>query len=43
VKAPIIEISASEIRKGISEGKSVRALLPEKAWLYLDEMNFYKR
>lgn len=43
VKAPIIEISASEIRKGISEGKSVRALLPEKAWLYLDEMNFYRK
>lgn len=42
VNAPIIGISASQIRKAISEGKSVRALIPEKAWQYLDEMNFYR-
>lgn len=42
VKAPIVEISASQIRAAIASGKSVKSLIPEKAWQYLDEMNFYK-
>jgi len=42
VKAPIMEISSTFIRKGISEGKNIRPLLPHKVWQYLDEMNFYK-
>ena len=39
---PQIEISASFIRKSIKEGKNVSYLMPEKAWKYIDEMNFYK-
>ena len=42
VDAPIIEVSATEIRKDIRKGKDVSWFLPEKAWKYVDEMNFYK-
>ena len=42
VKAPIMEISSTFIRKAISEGKNIRPLLPHRVWQYLDEMNFYK-
>jgi nicotinate-nucleotide adenylyltransferase len=42
VEAPIMEISASFIRKAIAEGKDVRLLLPEKVWEYIERMNFYK-
>jgi len=42
VKAPIVEISSTFIRKAIPEGKNIRPLLPYKVWKYLDEMNFYK-
>lgn len=43
VDAPVIEISATAIRKGIAEGKNVRPLLPEVVWEYIDQMNFYKK
>ena len=39
---PLIDISASFIRNSIKSGKDVSSLLPEKAWKYIDEMNFYK-
>ena len=42
IEAPIVEISATFIRKAIKENKNVRALMPERAWKYMDEMNFYK-
>lgn len=42
VGAPIMEISSTFIRKGISDGKNIKPLLPHKVWQYLDEMNFYK-
>ncbi|PID68839.1 MAG: nicotinic acid mononucleotide adenylyltransferase [Flavobacteriales bacterium] len=42
IDAPIMEISATFIRKSIAEGKNIRPLLPDKVWQYLDEMNFYK-
>ena len=40
---PQMEISASFIRDSIKEGKEVSYLIPEKAWQYIDEMNFYKK
>ena len=43
VAAPIVEISSSEIRAGIKMKKNVRPLLPEHVWVYIDEMNFYKK
>lgn len=43
VKAPIIEISSTMIRKGIAEGKNVIPMLPSEVWKYIDEMNFYRK
>lgn len=42
-RAPQMEISSTFIRKAIREGKDVRHFLPQKAWEYLDEMNFYRK
>ena len=42
VKAPIMEISSTFIRKKHKEGKNIRPMLPEAVWSYLDEMNFYR-
>ena len=42
IEAPIMEISATFIRKSIAEGKNIRPLLPQDVWVYLDEMNFYR-
>jgi len=39
---PQMEISSSFIRKSIKEGKDVSYLMPEKAWKYMHEMNFYR-
>ena len=39
---PQMEISASFIRKSIKQGKDISYLMPEKAWNYIDKMNFYK-
>jgi len=39
---PHIEISSSLIRKSIKAGKDVSYFMPEKAWKYMEEMNFYK-
>jgi nicotinate-nucleotide adenylyltransferase len=43
VKAPILELSATEIRNDIKLNKNVKPLLPPKVWQYIDEMNFYKK
>lgn len=42
ISAPIIEISATEIRKMIKEGKNVRPMLPPEVFEYLDGSSFYK-
>lgn len=42
IKAPIIEISSTFIRKSINSNKNIRPLLPQNVWQYIDEMNFYK-
>ena len=43
IDAPIVEISSTFIRKGITAQKDIRPLLPQNVWQYLDEMNFYKK
>ncbi len=42
IKAPIIELSATEIRTMIKEQKNVRPMLPPEVYEYLDGSNFYK-
>lgn len=42
IKAPIIELSASEIRNMIKQGKNVRPMLPPEVFDYLDGSSFYK-
>lgn len=43
VEAPIVEISATFIRKSIKEKINIQPLLPHSVWKYIDEMNFYKK
>lgn len=42
IKAPIIDISASFIRKSINIGKNIKPLIPLKAWEYLIYNSLYK-
>ncbi len=42
VKAPIIELSATEIRNMIRIGKNVRPMLPPEVFDYLDGSSFYR-
>lgn len=42
VKAPIMKISSTLIRRAIKEGKDVQYLLTPPVHKYCDEMNFYK-
>jgi len=39
--APMLDISASFIRKLIKSGKSVQYLLPDKVWKYIAEYRYY--
>ena len=39
---PQIDISASFIRECIKTNKDTSYLIPEKAWQYIDKMNFYR-
>lgn len=43
IKAPMIEISSSFIRRSIQEGKDVRYFLPKKTYQYIVEMHFYEK
>jgi len=42
IDAPIIELSATEIRNMIKLGKNVRPMLPQEVFEYLDGSSFYK-
>ena len=42
VKTPVIEISSSEIRNRIKEGKPVDFLIPRKVKEYIYSSNLYK-
>ncbi len=42
IKAPVIELSATEIRNMIKTGKNVRPMLPPEVFEYLDGSSFYK-
>ncbi|HFX17528.1 MAG TPA: nicotinate-nucleotide adenylyltransferase [Flavobacteriales bacterium] len=42
IKAPIIELSATQIRQDIKACKNVRPMLPPEVYQYIEEMRFYK-
>lgn len=42
ISAPIIELSATEIRQMIKDKKNVRPMLPPEVFEYLDGSNFYR-
>ena len=42
INAPIIELSATEIRKMIREKKNVRPMLPPEVFEYIDMKGFYQ-
>lgn len=42
LKAPMLDISASFIRKNIQEDKSIRFLVPEKVFDYIETNNYFK-
>jgi len=42
VRAPLMEISGTFIRKAIREGKDLSWYVPAPAWKYITEMHFYK-
>jgi nicotinate-nucleotide adenylyltransferase len=42
LKAPIIEISSSQIRKMLGEGKSIRYLVPDKVMQEIERSGYYK-
>ncbi|MCB9201710.1 MAG: nicotinate-nucleotide adenylyltransferase [Flavobacteriales bacterium] len=41
IDAPIIEISSTQIRKMIKQGKNIRPLLPFQVYNYIDKSGFY--
>ncbi len=43
VDAPMMEISASFIRKAIKDKKDVRFMVPESVYNYMTEMHFYEK
>ena len=43
IDSPIIQISSTQIRKGIQEGKNMQPMLSNSVWKYIDEMNFYRK
>ena len=43
INAPVIELSATEIRNMIKAGKNVRPMLPPEVFEYLDGSSFYKQ
>ncbi|KIA89869.1 nicotinate (nicotinamide) nucleotide adenylyltransferase [Kaistella jeonii] len=42
INAPVVEISATEIRNMIKDGKNVRPMLPPEVFEYLDGSSLYK-
>jgi len=41
-EAPLLDISATYIRECIRHGKSIRYLVPEAVWEYLESSSLYK-
>lgn len=42
-EVPVMEISATFIRKGIREKKDVRYMLPEAVWAQIEDLGYYQK
>lgn len=42
IKAPVMEISATEIRQMLKDGKNTRPMLPPEVFEWIDKKGFYK-
>ncbi|MDP2336409.1 MAG: nicotinic acid mononucleotide adenylyltransferase, partial [Bacteroidota bacterium] len=42
-KTPMMELSATFIRKAVKEGKNVQDFVPDKVLKFIDGKNLYKR
>lgn len=42
VQAPLLEISSTYIRKQIKDNKSIRYIVPDAVWKYIEENRYYK-
>jgi len=40
---PLLDISSTFIRQSLREGKSVRYMVPENVWQFLEGSNLYKQ
>lgn len=43
VDAPIMELSSTQIRKAVAEGKDVGFMLVKEVWEYIGQCGFYKK
>ena len=43
VNAPLMELSSTQIRKAVSEGKDVSFMLAPEVWEYIGQCGFYKK
>lgn len=42
VNAPLMQLSSTFIRNAVRDKKDIRFMMPEAAWKYMIEMNFYR-
>lgn len=43
VDAPLLQLSATHIRKLVAEGKSIRYMVPDKVWEEIEKGRYYKK
>lgn len=43
VKAPLMDISGTFIRRGIRQGRDMSYFMPAPVWKYIDEMGYYRK
>ena len=42
IEAPLMELSSTQIREAVKQGKDVSYMLPPAVWEYIEQCGFYK-